>query len=190
MDIPKLRRRLAGDRDRYLLPQILLHWAVVILVFVQWMTFDAIHRTHGTILPPKSADLIEHAIHTYSGITIGALMTLRLGFRFWHGAPGSAEWGWRAILAVAVHWGLYAVLFAQAATGFTATYLWGGAGRIHVVLWNVILAFVFLHVAGALFHLVRRDRLAARMMPFMSATNSVGLDLSAQGPIHREAKRS
>ena len=155
------QRRSAGDR--YSLAQIVLHWLVVILVFVQWMTYDAIHRTHSSILPPLPADLLEHAIHTYAGMSIGVLMALRLVLRLWRGTPPQAEGGWRGMVAAVVHGSIYAALFAQAGSGFVATYLWGGAGRIHVLLWNAILVLLALHLAGVAYHLLRRDGVASRM---------------------------
>lgn len=162
LDLENDPRRVAG---RYALSQVLIHWTVVALVFVQWMTFDAIHRTHRTILPPRPVDLFEHAVHTYSGIAIGTLMVLLLGIRFLRGSSPSLDRGWRRVLSVMVHSGLYVALLAQAATGFTATYLFGGASRVHVLVWNVILVLLALHVAGALYHLVRRDGIVSRMLP-------------------------
>lgn len=160
------RKKPSGRADgAYSISQMLIHWTVVVLVFVQWMTFDAIHRTHRTILPPRRVDLVEHAVHTYSGIAIGTLMVLLLGIRFFRGSPPSLDTGWRRALSVRVHSGLYVVLLAQAATGFTATYLFGGAARIHVLLWNVILVLLAFHLAGAAYHLVRRDGIVARMLP-------------------------
>ena len=162
LDLENDPRRVAR---RYALSQVLIHWTVVVLVFVQWMTFDAIHRTHRTILPPRPVDLVEHAVHTYSGIAIGTLMVLLLGIRIFRGSPQSLDNGWRRALSLAVHLGLYAALLLQAATGFTASYLFGGAGRIHVFVWNVILVLLALHVAGALYHLVRRDGVVPRILP-------------------------
>lgn len=39
--------------------QILLHWLVAALVLGQWLTYDAIGRTHSPLLPPSAADLIS-----------------------------------------------------------------------------------------------------------------------------------
>lgn len=78
---------------------------------------------------------------------------------------GRADIAWRRRLAVVVHWALYFAILAQAATGFTATYLFGGAGRVHVLLWNVILRLLALHLAGAAYHLTLRDEVVARMLP-------------------------
>lgn len=164
IEIVDRKKPFARAPGTYALSQILLHWTVVVLVFVQWMTFDAIHRTHRTILPPKRADLVEHAVHTYSGIAIGVLMVLLLGIRFFRGSPPSLDGGWRRALSVAVHSGLYVALLLQAASGFTASYLLGGAGRVHVLVWNVILVLLALHVAGALYHLVKRDGIVSRML--------------------------
>lgn len=145
--------------------QIALHWIVAGLVLVQWATYDAIHRTHDPLRAPSTDDLREHAFHTYSGIAIGLLMLLRLWVRLRHGAPPppAGEPRWRALTASVVHHGFYAALLAQAATGFTAAYVWGGAGVLHGLIWNVILALLALHLAGIVFHAVRRDDVVWRM---------------------------
>lgn len=164
MNVDDHEIRLGRPVGSYALSQILIHWSVVVLVFVQWMTFDAIHRTHRTILPPRSVDLLEHAVHTWSGIAIGVLMVMLLAIRFLRGSLPSPDSGWRRALSLAIHSGLYAALLLQAATGFTASYLFGGAGRVHVLVWNVILVLLVLHLAGALYHLVRRDGIMSRML--------------------------
>jgi cytochrome b561 len=49
----------------------------------------------------------------------------------------------------------------------TRTPGFGWTGDVHIILsWYVMLTFVGLHVAAALYHaLVRRDRVLARMLP-------------------------
>jgi cytochrome b561 len=159
------------DRPRYSLVQILLHWAVVGLVTVQWLTYDAIARTHSSLMRPKPIDLLEHSIHTWVGILIGVLMVGRLGLRI-HRRRTVPRVEWKDRIAALVHSGLYIALLAQAATGFVTRYLWGGAGLAHVWIWKAILALLVLHVLGAAYHLVRRDGVFGRMLPGSQATTN------------------
>lgn len=155
--------------SRYPTFRVALHWGVVALIVTQWLTSGAIHRTHGTLLPPSAIDLLLHAAHNYSGMTIGLLVGIRVLLRLFKPIP-SAQLQPAILrrLSAAVHWGIYASLLAQASTGFVAAYLWGGAGRVHVFLWNVTLTLTAIHVAAALFHAVRRDGVLSRMLPAFS----------------------
>jgi len=67
--------------------------------------------------------------------------------------------------AATIHWGLYASLAAQAATGVIVAYFWAPAAWSHKALWNVTLVLVGLHVAAALWHGVRCDGVVGRMLP-------------------------
>lgn len=162
------RRRALPDlaAPRFPAYRIALHWAVVLLVLVQWMTADAIPRTHDTLLPPSPTDLLLHAIHNYSGMTIGVLVGLRVLLRlFTPIPPADVLPSWQRVASATIHWGLYLSLTAQAATGFVTSYFWGPAGQIHVLLWNVTLTLIVIHVAAAAMHAVRRDGVIARMLP-------------------------
>lgn len=76
------------------------------------------------------------------------------------------------LAALAVHWGIYASLAAQAATGFTASYLWGPAASIHKAIWNVTLVLIDLHVTAAAWHGFRCDGVVGRMLPLWRRTIS------------------
>ncbi len=154
----------ASERPRWSRVQVLLHWTVVGLVVVQWLTYDAIMRTHSSLMRPRPIDLLEHAVHTWSGIAIGVLMVARLALRM-HRGRNAIHVHFRERAAAVVHSGLYLALLAQAASGFTARYLWGGAAFFHVWIWKVILVLLALHVLGAVFHLVRRDGVVGGMLP-------------------------
>ncbi len=151
---------------RYSNIQIVLHWAVVLMIIAQWWTAAAIPRTHSPLLPPTASDLFQHKVHNYCGMTIGVLIALRVALRLARGfrqAPRMSNWQDRA--AAFVHWGLYAALAAQALTGFIASYYWGPMAGIHRAIWNVTLALISVHVAAAAWHGLRRDDVLARMLP-------------------------
>lgn len=149
--------------------QIVLHWLVAALVLVQYQTGGSIERTHHAVhlgLAPDSFDLLQHAIHNWSGMAIGALMVGRLPLRWWLGGvtlriPGASP---LEHAARALHLGFYAALIGQAALGFTASYLTFAVAPLHVIGSQVILAMLALHVAAALLHAVRRDGVLGRML--------------------------
>lgn len=145
--------------------QIALHWAVVGMIVMQWLTADSIVRTHNPLLPPSPTDLFLHALHNYGGMAIGALVFLRVTLRFVRRNRLRADWSSAAIAAAIVHWGLYVSLAAQAATGFVASYFWGPAAGVHKAIWNVTLTLVAVHVAAAAWHGMRRDGVVGNMLP-------------------------
>lgn len=153
----------------YTLLQIVLHWLVAALVLVQYLTGGSIERTHHAVhfgLAPDPFDLLQHAIHNWSGMAIGALMVGRLGLRWWLGGvtlriPGASP---LEHAARALHLGFYAALIGQAVLGFTASYVTFAVAPIHVIGSQVILGMLALHVAAALLHATRRDGVVGRII--------------------------
>lgn len=146
--------------------QVILHWLVASLVLVQWLTYDAIVRTHNPMLGGRNGDLLEHAVHNYGGIAIGALVALRVVLRFVRRKKTSMQsHQWRSRVAAAVHWSLYGLLFAQALTGFAASYLTHAAAAVHAALWSLVWPIIGMHVAAAAFHLAHGDAVFFRMLP-------------------------
>lgn len=150
---------------RYPARRIAIHWLTAGLLLLQWLTADAYHRTHGNLLPPRSADLLEYAVHRYAGMIVGALVLLQLITSLRGAAVPPAETGWRQLLAKFVHWGLMGTLLGQALTGAVAVYLTPQVSRVHNLLWNVLLLLLLLHGAGVLFHAMRGDGVFSRILP-------------------------
>ncbi|AJD41656.1 hypothetical protein C9413_04670 [Rhizobium sp. SEMIA 4085] len=154
---------------RYSLSQIVLHWAVAVLIPIQYWTGRSIERTHHAVhmgLSPDPWDVIQHHVHNYAGIAIGALMVSRLSLRvihrsaLKHPAKSPAD-----RLARAMHFAFYAAIIAQAAMGFVASYLWFGIAPVHVLGSRVILALLALHIAAAAWHtFFWRDETVDRMI--------------------------
>lgn len=147
--------------------QIVLHWLVVILIAGQWFTSKAIPRTHDPVLAPSKIDLLQHMVHNYAGMVIGALMAIRLGLRVLnprHDGTGLRPWQTKA--ASTVHWALYLSVLGQASTGFISSYLWQGAVPFHQMFWNLTLSLVCLHIAAAVYHLARGDEVFRKMVPW------------------------
>jgi cytochrome b561 len=164
---------MTQSSNAYSRPQIWIHWAVVAMIAAQWATSGAIPRTHNPLLPPSPSDLLLHMVHNYNGMAIGCLVLVRIALRLSRSTDRpQASRTPMELAALAVHWGIYASLAAQAATGFIASYLWGPAAGIHKAIWNVTLVLIVLHVTAAAWHGVRRDGVVSRMLPFRTRTIS------------------
>ncbi|OWV87876.1 hypothetical protein ATY75_21180 [Rhizobium sp. N122] len=154
---------------RYSLSQIVLHWAVAMLIPIQYWTGGSIERTHHAVhmgLSPDPWDVIQHHVHNYAGVTIGALMLARLGLKLIH--RGTVRHPAKSPvdrLARAMHFVFYAAVIAQAAMGLVASYLWFGIAPVHVLGSQVILALLALHITAAAWHtFVWRDDTVDRMV--------------------------
>jgi cytochrome b561 len=149
--------------ERYSYAQIALHWVIVLLVIEQYFTSTAILRVHAYRplgRPADPFDLALHSVHTRVGLLIFVLVALRLLLRAAWGAP---EWReplprWRRRLSAGVHYGLYAVLLGQAATGAIAIYLWWPMYAVHRALFWALAALLALHLSGATLAFVIQPR--------------------------------
>jgi cytochrome b561 len=164
----------------------LLHWIVFALI----LTMAYLGLTMGDL--PNGPDKIQtYALHKSIGITILALVALRLLWRFYAGTPrpvpGTPRWQER--IASATHWAIYLLLFAMPLSGWVLNSAAGFplqwfhlinlphivdknhdlhelAEEAHeIMFW--ILAFLVVAHAGAAFyhHLFQRDATLARMLP-------------------------
>lgn len=126
-------------------------------------------------------------LHKSIGITLAAFVVIRLLWRMSHPAPALPGTLPRAqrIAASATHWTLYACMLVMPISGYLAvsftkvpTKYFGAAlphwgwdapdaealmGLIHSTTAYLLGALIALHVAAALWHLLRRDGLFARM---------------------------
>ncbi len=164
----------------------LLHWLVVVLILVMaWIGLRMGDMPNG---PDKIA---TYAMHKSIGISILALVLLRLSWRLYAGAPAAVPGtpAWQERLASLTHWALYALLLAiplsgwvlNSASGFPLQ--WFGlfnlpaiAGRdhglhelaeeVHEWLFWAMVALAVAHAAAAFYHhLFQRDATLARMLP-------------------------
>jgi cytochrome b561 len=161
------------------------HWLIFALLAAQY--------TVGSIMPHIGRKTLDEgwvAWHLSIGAAILLVIALRLLWRLGYPVPIPATIApWERRLATLTHWALYALVFAMTVLGWAAANsrgwdvkllglvtlpalapkgsAWGHeAGDIHNVLVYVLLGFIALHVAGALFHyFVRRDRIVQRMLP-------------------------
>jgi len=170
--------------ERYTRVAIALHWLIAIAVIGQfawgWWMQDIPKQ-------PVGPRVDAFNLHKSVGMTIFALMIVRLLWRIGHRPPPLPPMAdWQATLARSTHVVLYAALLIQPLAGYLGSE-WSGypvkyfgmtlpawAGKnvalkdlmsaTHLATSWVIAAAVALHVAGALKHaLIDRDRLLARM---------------------------
>jgi cytochrome b561 len=170
--------------DRYTRTAIALHWLIAVLVIFQfawgwWM--------QGIPKQPVGPRVDAFNLHKSLGLTILALMVVRVLWRVGHSPPRLPDLPhWQATAARANHWLLYAALVVQPLAGYLGSEFsgfpvkffgstlpsWTGKNvamkelmsTVHLATSWVIGAIVVLHVAAAFKHaLVDRDGLLARM---------------------------
>lgn len=165
------------------------HWVVAILIaaLVPFGLYIA-----SLELSPQKIEYISW--HKSFGITVLALVSLRLAWRLFNPPPPLPLGlpGWQKAASQVVHWGLYGALFAMplsgwimsSAAGFAVTpfklfelpHLVGKDEALaktmrqaHEYIAYGLIGLFSLHVGAALqHHFVRKDGVLARMLPFLA----------------------
>ena len=160
------------------------HWLIVALLMVQYPLGWFMPDIHRGMKPGDAMTL-----HISFGMTILALIVLRFFWRITHPvAPEGSLPVWQQMISEAVHWLLYALVFATTMTGwlFASQRGWsislyfaaplpelaeGSAlatsiGKWHGTMEWALLSLVGAHVAAAMAHtFIFRDRIMQRMLP-------------------------
>lgn len=149
--------------------QIMLHWGIAVLLVVQVVLHegmdefrDALERGQEVVPGP----LVQS--HVVLGLIIFAFALYRVYVRLTRGAPNppAQENAVLRRLAGLTHLSLYAVIILMPLSG--AAVWFGGieaAEEVHEAGMAVLLAFVALHVAGAIYqHFVLKTDVVRRMM--------------------------
>ena len=178
--------RLKNPPDRWGAISQLLHWTTVLLIVVMaWIGLRMGDMPNG---PDKIA---TYAMHKSIGMTILALVIVRIGWRLYAGAPAPVAGTprWQHGIASLTHLGIYALLLAMPISGWVLNsssgfpLQWFGlfnlpaiagkdqglhalAEQVHEWLfWTLVLVAVA-HAAAAIHHhLFLRDDTLARMLP-------------------------
>jgi cytochrome b561 len=142
--------------------QIALHWTIMLLIILNYLTSDAMSAAWRALRDGKDAYGITATLHVWVGVTILAVLRLT------RGAPDVPA-GTPPLFRRGAHLGhvaIYALLIAVPAAGIAAWF--GGigiAGGAHEVMFNLLFLLVLAHVGAALIHqFVFKDHLIARMM--------------------------
>jgi cytochrome b561 len=161
------------------------HWLGALCIVLAWLL--------GTFIDdlPKAAEPKVIFTHMSLGLTVLALLVLRLGWRFARPVPSLAtRLGPGAeFLAVAMHWLLLALMVAVPVAGIVLAFARGQAlplfglaeiaspwpadkafarsvKQVHETVANALLVFATLHAAAALFHhFMLKDKVLVRMLP-------------------------
>jgi len=163
----------------------ILHWLIFALLAVQYAI--------GSIMPHIGRHTADEGCvswHFSVGAAILFFIVLRLAWRLVHPVPQLPTLTtFERLVSGATHWALYLLVLAMTLLGWAATNSrgwdvrlfglvtlpsiapkgshWGHeCGDIHNVLVYVLLGFIVLHVAAALYHyFVKHDEMAGRMVP-------------------------
>ena len=177
---------LKNTADRWGPVSQLLHWSIAALV----IAIATIGLLMGD-LPNTPRKIEVYALHKSLGLTLFALVLIRLAWRVYAGAPRPAldQPLWQRRLAALTHATLYTLLLAMPLTGWLLN-AWGGyplqwfglfnlprlftrdqdlhelAGSLHEAGFWLLLVLVLMHVGAALYHhLFLHDTTLARMLP-------------------------
>jgi len=178
--------QLKNSEDRYGLVTQLLHWAIVVLIIVQYVLAEK-----ADDLPLGSAKIATLAQHKSFGMTILFLVLARLVWRWMNPVPKIPVTmpRWQRVGAHASHIGLYALLLTTPLLGWTMSSArnfpvsWFGLFTLpnlvipnrplyqflheaHEVAAKLIFVLAVLHAAAALkHHFVDKDNVLRRMLP-------------------------
>ena len=163
-----------------------LHWLMALLVIaligIGWFMVD---------LPQGPDRSAYFALHKSIGLSVFALLVLRVAWRMRHrppALPGSVPW-WQRGLAALVHLSFYAVLVVQPLSGYLSSSFSGYKTRwfgiplpqwgwqdaplnelfteIHVISSIALIVLVLVHLLGTVSHLVSGEgALFRRMWPW------------------------
>jgi cytochrome b561 len=162
----------------------LFHWLIFALLAAQYAV--------GSIMPHIGRGTLDEgwvSWHFSIRAAILVVIVARFVWRLFHPvAPAIGLAPWEAALSKFTHFALYALVFVMTVLGWMATNARGWhvkflglvpfpalvpkgsklghqAGDIHNILVYVLLGFIVLHVAGALYHyFLKRDRVLQRML--------------------------
>ena len=177
---------LRNTRARWGALAQLLHWLIAVLIGAQ-IALGLI----GTALPLSMTKLVTLARHKSLGITILALVLVRLAWRALNPSPElpGALKPYERVLARGTHAGLYVLMIALPLTGWImssargfpvswfnlfqlpnlvgrSTTLYHAMVRVHVLLAIALGLILVLHIAAAIkHHVVLKDETLRRMLP-------------------------
>jgi cytochrome b561 len=166
---PKAQPDMAIARG-YSLAQIILHWSIAALVSFQLLFGESMTAIVDASESGATASPIDQNLgsaHYWVGLSILALLVIRLAIRFSKGEPvtDTSAPSWMRISARASHFGFYTLLLATPIFGLLAYYVGDPFGPIHSLSKPVFIVLIALHAAAALVHhFWLRDNTLKRMI--------------------------
>lgn len=177
------------------------HWLTAVLIIVLglvglWMT--------GLSNSPQKIKI--YALHKSVGLTVLALVLLRISWRLLDRRPRSLPTPlWQKVAALATHWLLYGLMLALPLSGWLYNSASGyplqwfklfnlpslsdgpnpimkdAAHFVHEGGFWLLIALLVLHVAGALkHHLIDRDETLVRMLPLLRQRQAAPISAPAE----------
>ncbi|MBE9640677.1 cytochrome b [Salipiger mangrovisoli] len=142
--------------EQYSRAQKRLHWAIVVLIAVQYLAFDHMGRAFRAVLQgTEGAYDTTSVAHLSIGVAVLVLMLWRLVLRLRRGTPPlpEAEPDWARKLSGVVHWLFYGLLIGLPLIGLLAWFgKLGVAGEAHEIATTILLWVIGLHLAGVAVH--------------------------------------
>jgi len=156
-------------KPAYTQTQKTLHWAVVVLVALQYFAFDHIGRAFDDLMESDIAGYGPVVVgHLACGVAILLLMLARLLLRLARPAPALPRGTplLMARLAKLGHWAMYVLLVALPLLGLAAWFGEAGvAATLHEAGTTLLEIVVILHILAAMLHQFwLRDGLLRRML--------------------------
>ena len=175
------------NTDRWGATSQLLHWTIAVLI----LSIGVIGLVMGE-LPRSPKFFWVYTVHKSLGLTVLALVLVRIAWRLYAGAPPPVEGTprWQARLASLTPGAIYVLILAMPLSGWLydsasglRPFRWFGLAEVpklspphealadamhetHELLFWVLIALVIGHAGAALYHhFVRRDATLARMLP-------------------------
>ncbi len=153
----------------YTRTQVILHWATVLLVALQYLLHEGIAEAFDAGIAAGRMTLSAASIgHMVGGSLILLLAFWRLALRQERGVPPppEADPPWQRRLDRAVHAGMYALILMLPVTGAVA---WAqastAAGAAHEAMRAALLILILIHVAAALLgQFLQRSGVLTRML--------------------------
>lgn len=136
--------------------QIVLHWAVAVLVIFQLVIHEGMEHAFDAVedgAAVAGGDALMANVHVAVGLTIFALAVWRVFVRVRHGVPPLPE-GEHPALKIAANWThflLYALILGMPVSGAVAWFFRVEiAAEVHEAAKTAMIALVLLHTAAAL----------------------------------------
>jgi cytochrome b561 len=178
---------LKNTADRWGGVSQLLHWTIAVLI----LAIGTVGLLMGE-LPRSPKWFWVYTMHKSLGLTVLALVLVRIGWRVYAGAPAPVAGTprWQAKAASATHGAIYLLILAMPLSGWLydsasglRPFRWCGLAPVptlappcrpravamhgtHELLFWVLIALVVAHAGAALWHhFIQRDATLARMLP-------------------------
>ena len=142
-------------RKGYSAAQISLHWLIATLVLFQLIFGESMTTVRDASEEGAAASTADQGLataHYWVGLSILALVFVRIVVRLVHGSPAPLGSSFTSKLAKFVHVLFYILLFATPTTGLLAIYVDDVFGDIHSWFQSIFIALIVIHAVAALAH--------------------------------------